>query len=375
MLVRLFFFAICVHYATSASNFLSVQGKRFIFAGQQVHLSGVNLAWNQYARDFGNNQYSASGPVLEKWVKEISAAGGNLIRVWIHIDGSSTPAFNGNGLVTGPDSQGTLINDLSRFLDVAAANNVFVVLVLWNGAVAMTPNGSNLILDDTKLQSYINNALIPLVQALKGKTALAAWEIMNEPEGLVLIAGDSNPCYSTSILNGPGWTGAKIPMYRILRFINKQTGAIKRTDPKALVTVGCSSEQSGTDAFPNTYNYYKDTCLVQAGGDKLGTLSFDQIHTYSWQGKWSSTSPFLQKADNFKLPKPLVIGEFAASCAQGEDVTALWNYSYNNGYAGTWSWQYNGGGQCSDNSAQQRQGMTAIKSNTKKGRIAVKINA
>ncbi len=41
-----------------------------------------------------------------------------------------------------------------------------------------------------------------------------------------------------------------------------------------------------------TDNYYKDTCLVQAGGEPLGTLDFDQIHTYSWEGRWNTASPF-----------------------------------------------------------------------------------
>lgn len=77
MLLRILFLAVCVHYA--ASNFLSVQGPNFMFAGQHVHLSGPNLAWFRYAWDFGNNEYSVSGPTLEQWVREISAAGGNCL--------------------------------------------------------------------------------------------------------------------------------------------------------------------------------------------------------------------------------------------------------------------------------------------------------
>lgn len=138
---------------------------------------------------------------------------------------------------------------------------------------------------------------------------------MNEPEGSVLIANDANPCFSTTILSGTGagWTGEGIPMFRFLRFINRQAAAIKRTDTKALVSTGSWSELSRTDAFPNTceslttrnwemiiitylffllVNYYKDTCLIQAGGEQLGTLDFDQIHTYSWEGRWNNASPF-----------------------------------------------------------------------------------
>lgn len=49
---------------------------------------------------------------------------------------------------------------MSRFLDVAAANNVFVVPVLWNGALMRNQRYRNLVLDDARLNSYINNALI-----------------------------------------------------------------------------------------------------------------------------------------------------------------------------------------------------------------------
>lgn len=70
-----------------------------------------------------------------------------------------------------------------------------------------------------------------------------------------------------------------------------------------------------------------------------------------------------------------MIGEFSASCAENEGVDALWNYSYNNGYAGTWAWQYNGGGHCSDSPAVHRQGMNRIRNYTHNGRISVNINA
>lgn len=81
MLLRLLFLAIFVNYTTS--NYLSVQGRNFIFAGQHVHLSGSNIAWSNYAWDFGNNEYAASGPILEQWVREISAAGGNVLSMQI----------------------------------------------------------------------------------------------------------------------------------------------------------------------------------------------------------------------------------------------------------------------------------------------------
>ena len=45
-------------------------------------------------------------------------------------------------------------------------------------------NTKNLYYDDSKLQSYIDNALVPMVNGLKDHPALMAWEVINEPEGM-----------------------------------------------------------------------------------------------------------------------------------------------------------------------------------------------
>jgi len=143
--------------------------------------------------------------------------------------------------------------------------------------------------------SSISNCFVqPLVRALKDKPALAAWEIMNEPEGSILISADSNPCFDTSKMGqyGAGWTGNNVPIRDFLRFINRHSAIIKREDPKALVTLGSWSEHPQSDAFEDTYNYYKDSCLIAAGGESSGTIDFYQMHTYSWNDNWNTNGPF-----------------------------------------------------------------------------------
>ncbi len=75
------------------------------------------------------------------------------------MEGFVTPTFDNDGFVTGMDSQGTLGDELNRFLDVAAENNVFIIPVLWNGAYLTNQNAINLVWDESKLASYIDNAL------------------------------------------------------------------------------------------------------------------------------------------------------------------------------------------------------------------------
>ena len=54
-------------------------------------------------------------------------------------------------------------------------------------------------------------------------------------------------------------------MLEMQRFINVQTAAIHKADPKALVTVGIWNEKAGTDAF-GYFNFFRAECLVAAGG-------------------------------------------------------------------------------------------------------------
>jgi hypothetical protein len=43
---------------------------------------------------------------------QVTAAGGNSIRFWVFIGGSSVPQFDENGYVTATDWAGTLIADI-----------------------------------------------------------------------------------------------------------------------------------------------------------------------------------------------------------------------------------------------------------------------
>ena len=75
------------------------------------------------------------------------------------MEGDNTPAYDGNGFVTGPDRTGTMINDMKVFLDYAQTKNIVVIFALWNGAYLNNQNTINLMWDESKLQTYIDKAL------------------------------------------------------------------------------------------------------------------------------------------------------------------------------------------------------------------------
>lgn len=272
------------------SDFLSINKDGFHFGGEKVFLSGANIAWDSFGHDFGgepkwDRYYTRVKEHYEKWITGISNAGGNALRVWLHADGSSSPKWDAEGFPVGNDTQ-TIVEDFGAFLDFAAEKNVFVILTLWNLAVAPRPNGLALYKNETKLNRYFEKVLTPLVTGLKNKKALAAYEVINEPGGSIKqgITDETNKCFDTNRLknSGANWANTGLEMKEILRFINLHLNVIKTADPKALVTQGAWNEIPSTDACNYCFNYYKDECLVAAGGKSKGVLDFYQVFIFKF---------------------------------------------------------------------------------------------
>ena len=206
--------------------------------------------------------------------------GGNVIRVFVHTGGESSPAWDPSGYSTETDTS-TLVSQLGSLLDYAKTKSVFVIPVLWNLAYQPTQNAVNLFWDDSKLKSYLNNTLTPLVTGLKLKPALAAIDIINEPAGSIYPGrnppGNTNPCFDTTNLSGTGanWVGLWLPVERVQKLINWSCAAIKAVSTNILCTIGEWSEITTTNsntACTQCRNYYSDQCLVAAGTNTSGKL-------------------------------------------------------------------------------------------------------
>ncbi len=279
---------------------------------------------------FANDLTAFNEDLFAYALDEISAAGGNCIRWWLHINGTSSPFFTNDSVSYITDYE---ILTMQKGLDIAYERGMVIIMCLWSFDMLHSSNSAEvkyrntlMLTDSVYMQAYINNALIPILEAIGDHPAVICWEIFNEPEGMTPV-GD--------------WGHVDdVPITAVQTFINRTAGAIHRNTTGAKVSNGCWSFTACTDVGGN-YNYYTNERLIAQGGDPDGYLDFYMVHYYDWAE--TTLSPFHHPSSYWQLDKPLVIAEFEADgpCS-GISARAAYDSLYKNGYAGALSWQWTG---------------------------------
>lgn len=319
------------------------------------YLTGVNTPWHNgaYGADFGTveewGNYHAYDPVATaQMYANLSNAGANTVRWWIFTDGRGAPEFNSNsgGAVTGLDAQ--FLPSIESAIQLAAQANVYLIFDLWDFGMLDDEDISSgehagghhdLIVDAAKRQSFINNALVPLLQHPIAGTPytvgthpnVLGWDIINEPEWGITESGAVDPDISQPVT-----------LAEMQRFVAETAAAIHQYSNQH-VTLGSASLKWNSDtALGATGNWWSDADLTPFAA--AGTLDFYQVHYYGWMNgdeiTWSY-SPLFNSAAAAGLDKPTVIGEMPANALDlGVNLTQALNTLYSNGYAGIWLWSY-----------------------------------
>lgn len=304
-------------------------------------VNGINIAWVNFGRDIGlqvdpgnQKEYHPDIAKFTEIFDRVSESGGNVIRWWFHTNGSTSPIFDANDefVIENPSFFET---DLVTLLDLAVAKNVKIQVCLWSFDMLKggqwrvnSARNKKMLTSDTHLQAYIDNSLIPIVNAVGNHPGLYAWELFNEPEGLTTEYANHWPDFTD-----------KVSIVDVQKTVNKLASAIRQAQPNVKITNGALGFLSGIDnASLNFINNYTDIELKDKGGKEDGYLDFYNIHYYDWAGE--NGSPFHNNFIDQNLDKPTIIAEYYPEDTFSVASLDLGSTLFYKGWHGSlvWSW-------------------------------------
>ena len=224
---------------------VSVAGDELRFAGHRLFLNGINIAWISYAGDTNASASRGFGMATycgwEEALRFVSRNGGNSVRVWLLNEPHESLLWDEDRVL---GLRHDVIPMAQALLEAAARLDVFVVLVLFNGAFVRKVD-CPLFGSAATLDSLTTKVVRPLAAALRDYNSLAMWEVINEPEGMVdpalivppELAPAATSCPGPS--DGAGWSkDCLLPLVHVQRFINRVAAAIRSEDSWHLLTAG-----------------------------------------------------------------------------------------------------------------------------------------
>jgi len=217
---------------------------------------------------------------------------------------------------------------------MAQSNQVVLIIALWSFDMCKqeTPTSYHpqLLSNRTAAQTYIDNALKPMLNALQGFNNIV-WEVINEPEWC--------------IKETPGNTPFQATLVQMQAFAGAIADAVHKNS-KQTVTLGSSCLKWNSDANPPAVgNWWSDKALQSAFPSQQAKLDFYQVHYYDWMHNddWGF-DPVRKPASYWKLDKPTMVGELPATGGQFYKPYQLMNVSFVNGFWGSAFWAYNDAG-------------------------------
>lgn len=320
--------------STTNKSFIYIEGTKLMLNGSEIYLNGANTPWDNW-NDFGGDNDSAfyNKTFWEEEMVRLAQYGMNSTRIWISCDGAGQPFVAEDGTVHPPTEK--FWNDLDHMLYHAEKNGIYIMPTMmsfdhFDDKKLNHMGWRTMIQSKEKIQTFIDNYLVPFVERYKDNPYVFSIDLCNEPEWI-----HENEQYGN------------IAWEHLQQYAGMCAAAIHRTGSPVLVSIGSVGVKWGSDAY-EFGNLWSDKNLQkQTNGDKLAFMDFWQVHYYSWMHELFS-SPFEKSPEDYILnDRPVVIGETPGRPEYyGFEITTeeMFERPYLLGYAGVMVWTSNNAG-------------------------------
>ena len=260
---------------------------------------GVNLPWIGYGTDVGRSAWFPEGGLsrqpaalatLDRTLAAIARDGITVARVFLLCDARSGVRFDSAGFPLGIDE--AVLPDIEAMLGAARRHGVGLIPVLLDFHLCGPPrlaNGvqlggrSHLVTDSNAGAAFVDRVLAPIVDRFGQDEAVAAWDVINEPEW----------CLRGGLFS----RRTAVPFDAMQQFLGAAVACVKRL-ARQPVTIGCA----GTWRLD----------LVTPLG-----LDFYQVHWYDRFGWPALARPV---AELGLEDRPVILGEFSGRSTRIAEV-------------------------------------------------------
>lgn len=302
---------------------VTIEDAHFQVGGKRLWLCGTNTPWDNW-NDFGGN-FDAS--FWDEHFAALHDAGINSSRVWILCSGDYGIRFDQDGNVTGMTDK--FWNDVDQLMAIAAKHKIYIMATMMSFDCCKEGNRNHkkfraMLQDETKVQSYIDQYIIPFAERYDSNDYLFSIDLCNEPDWIE----ENQEC-------------GQVDWKALVPFFGKCAQAIHQHSD-ILVTTGIAyipnnSDERGTNVMEDSLlKYY-------AGEDSY--MDFYSVHFYDWMIQWHQ-DPFQLTPEAYGLitSKPNVLGECSAKGSQqdGIDLVTAAQQLYDNGWDGVYPWTSTG---------------------------------
>lgn len=300
-----------------------IEDGTFKLGGDEIWLTGMNAPW-QHWNDFGGSYDPGYWSEVFSMMHE---DGFNSCRIWITCNGDVGIDFDENGYVLGATDKHW--QDLDSLFALAAENEIYVMATLISFDHFKDTNRNHklwreLIQDTSKIDSYIDNYVIPFCQRYDNNDYVWSIDLINEPDWV----------YENAECGQISWE-------HIGDYFARACAAIHENSDDMLVTIGFGIIKYNSNKYEG--NYGSDEFLRSRYDNENAYVDFWSTHYYDWQATWFNC-PFLQTAEEFgiDMSKPRVVGECSHTGIKAlrniKPIEDCYEWAYNNGWNGVLAW-------------------------------------